>query len=48
MINGRYGIECATQLGLVGSTKDIGQTGPDLFDAAEEEDLCDGWDHPAG
>lgn len=43
-----YGKDCAERLGLTGSASDVGQTGPDLFDAADEEDHCDGWDHPAG
>jgi hypothetical protein len=34
---------CAREAGLVGRAKDIGQDGPDLF-AAADEDLCDGWD----
>jgi hypothetical protein len=37
MIKG-FGRDCATRLGLVGETVDVGQEGPDLFDAAEEKD----------
>jgi hypothetical protein len=29
-----YGEGCARQLGLLGDTVDVGQDGPDLFDAA--------------
>lgn len=47
MVKG-YGRACAERLGLTGGTVDTGQIGPDLFAAAEEEDHCDGWDHPAG
>lgn len=42
MIKG-FGRDCAELLGLTGSAPDVGQNGPDLFDAADE-DLCDGWD----
>lgn len=45
MIQG-LGVECATRLGLVGGTVNASQSGPDLFDAAEEADCCDGWDRP--
>lgn len=45
LIGGLYGTDCATKLGLLGATGGAEQTGPDLFDAAvEEEDRCDGWD----
>jgi hypothetical protein len=43
MVKG-FGRDCAVRLGLIGATVDVGQTGPDLFDAADEEDACDGWD----
>ncbi len=46
MVHG-FGIECATQLGLVAAVPRLRtdpQTGPDLFDAYEEDDACDGWD----
>jgi hypothetical protein len=40
-----YGPECAAMLGLTGTTVDVGQTGPDLFDLLDKTaDLCDGWD----
>jgi hypothetical protein len=42
-----YGSDCAEQLGLLGDSIDVGQDGPDLFDAYAEEDFCDGWDRPA-
>lgn len=32
-----HGPTCATMLGLTGGTVDVGQTGPDLFDAADED-----------
>lgn len=31
-----YGWQCAVERGLVGSTVDIGQEGPDLFDVLAE------------
>ena len=41
------GVEyCAAVLGLTGRTRDVGQVGPDLFDAMDEDDMCDGWDRP--
>jgi hypothetical protein len=43
MVQG-FGRDCAERLGLIGATVDVGQRGPDLFDAAEEDDACDGWD----
>ena len=48
MIQG-YGRNCATLLGLIGGTVDIGHSGPDLLDLleVEPEDSCDGWDRPA-
>jgi hypothetical protein len=46
MIQG-YGRDCAEQLGLLGNAPDVGQAGPDLFDAYAEDDACDGWDRPA-
>ena len=46
MVKG-YGRDCAELLGLAGGTVDVGQGGPDLFDAHLEEDFCDGWDRPA-
>lgn len=39
-----FGSDCAARLGLTGGTVDVGQFGPDLFDAADEDDRCDGWD----
>lgn len=39
------GEKCARDAGLLGKTTGTGQTGPDLFDNADEEDCCDGWDH---
>ncbi|MEU4237498.1 hypothetical protein [Actinoplanes sp. NPDC026619] len=48
MVKG-FGRECATQLGLVGGTVDVGHEGPDLLDVLDEitEDSCDGADRPA-
>jgi len=45
MVKG-FGRDCATLLGLVGGTTDVGQRGPDLLDvlADESDDACDGWD----
>jgi hypothetical protein len=43
LVKGRYGPDCAARLGLTGGTVTVDQTGPDLFEAADE-DLCDGWD----
>ena len=43
MIKG-FGADCAAVLRLTGRTKDVGLTGPDLFDAMDEDDMCDGWD----
>lgn len=46
MVHG-FGIECATLLGLVAAVPRLRagpQTGPDLFDAFEEDDARDGWD----
>nr|WP_296075179.1 hypothetical protein [uncultured Actinoplanes sp.] len=45
MVKG-FGRDCAAFLGLVGSTVDVGQDGPDLLDQLtdEDEDACDGWD----
>lgn len=42
-----YGRGCATLLGLIGRTKDIGQDGPDLFHPEGDDhdgprDHCDG------
>jgi hypothetical protein len=47
MVAGRYGSDCAEQLGLLSNAPDVGQDGPDLFDAYAEDDACDGWDRPA-
>jgi hypothetical protein len=51
VVAGRYGSDCAELLGLTGGTVDVGQDGPDLFDAAgfdlDPVDECDGWDRPA-
>lgn len=44
LVAGRYGEKCARDRGLLGSSVDVGQSGPDLFDAADEDDACDGWD----
>lgn len=47
LVAGRYGEDCAGQLGLITATPRLRvspQTGPDLFDNFEEEDHCDGWD----
>ena len=41
------GRDCAERLGLTGGTVNVGQQGPDLFDAYAEDDACDGWDRPA-
>jgi hypothetical protein len=50
MVKG-YGRECATQLGLIGRSVDVGHEGPDLLDLlgteAPVEDSCDGGDRPA-
>jgi len=48
MVKG-FGRECATQLGLVGRSVDVGHDGPDLFDVLDElvDDACDGADRPA-
>jgi hypothetical protein len=52
MVKG-YGRDCATQLGLVGRSVDVGHRGPDLLDLlrgdgeTEPPDSCDGWDRPA-
>jgi hypothetical protein len=50
MVKG-FGRDCATQLGLVGRTADVGHDGPDLLDLLrlqrDEEDSCDGGDRPA-
>lgn len=43
MVNG-LGEKCARDAGLLGPRVDAEQTGPDLFDQLDEEDLCDGWD----
>jgi hypothetical protein len=43
MIQG-LGRDCATRAGLIGGAPDVGQSGPDLFTAADEDDHCDGWD----
>jgi hypothetical protein len=45
MVQG-LGEKCARDAGLLGSTKDLGQDGPNLLDllADEPEDCCDGWD----
>lgn len=45
MIQG-LGEKCARDAGLLGTTKDVGQDGPDLLDLLkdEPEDHCDGWD----
>lgn len=49
LVAGRYGSDCAAQLGLLGRTVTAGQDGPDLLDLLEHEpeDCCDGWDRPA-
>lgn len=42
-----YGSDCATRLGLIASVPRVRvdpQSGPDLFAAADEDDMCDGWD----
>lgn len=36
MIQG-FGSDCASRLGLVGETVDVGQDGPDLFDVMAEQ-----------
>jgi hypothetical protein len=41
-----FGADCAAILGLTGRTRAVTQTGPDLFDAMDEDDMCDGWDRP--
>ncbi|MFI5494151.1 hypothetical protein [Actinoplanes sp. NPDC051859] len=51
MVKG-YGRDCATQLGLVGKSMDVGHTGPDLLDLLGDrppvdDDHCDGGDRPA-
>lgn len=48
LVAGRYGRDCAEQLGLIGSAPDIGQAGPDLLDLLQDEpeDCCDGFDRP--
>ena len=46
MVKG-FGVDCAERLGLLGDTVDVGQDGPDLFDAYAKDDECDGWDRPA-
>ena len=50
MVKG-FGRDCATQLGLIGRTVDVGHDGPDLLDLLrlhrDEEDSCDGGDRPA-
>ncbi|MBM2620919.1 hypothetical protein JIG36_36010 [Actinoplanes sp. LDG1-06] len=49
MVKG-FGRDCATQLGLVGRSIDVGHEGPDLFDLlpeTEPPDECDGGDRPA-
>ena len=45
MVKG-FGRDCAALLGLIGSTVDVGQDGPDLLDQLTDEDMdaCDGWD----
>ncbi|WP_281419685.1 hypothetical protein [Paractinoplanes toevensis] len=43
MVQG-FGRDCATRLGLIGGTTDVGQDGPDLLDELGEGDQCDGWD----
>ena len=44
MVKG-FGRECATQLGLVGRTVDVGHEDPDLFDVLDE--IADDADRPA-
>ena len=49
LIAGRYGEDCAAQLGLITSTRRLRsdpQTGVSLLDLLndEPEDCCDGWD----
>lgn len=47
LVAGAYGEDCAAQLGLITSTPRLRvelQSGPSLFDAADEDDMCDGWD----
>lgn len=42
-----YGADCAAKRGLITSTPRLRvelQSGPSLFDAADEDDMCDGWD----
>ena len=50
MVKG-FGRECATQLGLIGRSVDVGHDGPDLLDLLSPEspveDACDGSDRPA-
>lgn len=44
-----FGPDCAQRLGLTVPKPRIragGQDGPDLFDTADEDDHCDGWDAP--
>lgn len=46
-----YGADCATKRGLIVRRRRLHaspQDGATLFDAADEDNACDGWDHPAG
>jgi hypothetical protein len=53
LVAGRYGSDCAAQLGLTGRTTDTTQDGPDLLDLLngdphdEPDDCCDGGDRDA-
>lgn len=47
LVAGRYGETCAAELGLIRAPLRLRvreQSGPTLFDPADEEELCDGWD----
>lgn len=47
LVAGAYGEDCAARLGLLTSTPRLRvreQDGPSLFDSADEDDVCDGWD----
>lgn len=46
MVHG-LGSTCAARAGLIVAAPRLrvaGQSGPDLFDSADEDDMCDGWD----